>query len=170
MDNLAISEPFNANNSVINRLFGTSQSSRAASEVSLRHGRVLLWSHANLQVDHAAAFISTSNAHSPVCECRICACREWRAGSFALSCGSSALSPETADPQQVRACPAEVRRGRRWPCSREWRKLEEKRNENVRPRHQNNPRLYVQYNDSLRGQQNKGWLSPPAAPQCCVTH
>lgn len=71
------------------------------------------------------------DAISPQCECRICAFREWRAGSFASGCGSSARSPGTAGPQQVCSSPAEVRRGRRSPCSREWRKLQEEKNHNV---------------------------------------
>lgn len=69
--------------------------------------------------------------NSPGCECRICARQECSAGSFALSCGSSAPAPETADPQQVRSSSAEARRWRRWPCSRGWRRLRGEKNHSV---------------------------------------
>lgn len=110
---------------------------------------------------------------SPLCERRICARREWRAGSFVSSCGSSARSPGIADPQQVCSSPAEVRCGRRWPCSREWRKLQEEKNQSVTVEASKQSLSCIQHRVCVCGrggqQAEQSLALSSAAPPCCST-
>lgn len=79
--------------------------------------------HLNAATAKAAKRKTLAPVSSPVSGCRTRACREWPAGSSLSGRGSSSPSPEIAGPQQVRLSPAEVRRGRAWPCRREGRRL-----------------------------------------------